>query len=725
MPRKKSSKKKKKPLNIKSNEVQFFIKLVMLIASITVLLAPFVNSILTNNINMKLGFSAIVWGILFLIITLNSIFKRKKQFKTLIALLLLAVTTTILFSAIPDYKYPTPYELTHSGGEYGQNMHIQLKEFLSKPIELFTLFAFFFTGLVLLANKNPEDLIKKLEKLIPESKPHKEDDIKLFAGEPTTNDLEGHSDEQLSLNTEEKKQDTTQEIIKEPKVAEPVDETEIKILNENGALADQAQSNPAQYTNWSLPPISLLHKPTIKNIDKNIYREQAQIIETTLSTFNIPTKVVNVNIGPTVVRYALQIEQGTKVSKITSLADNLALSLAVPQTSLRIETPIPGTNYIGIEIPNPDPQFVLIREGILALNKEILHKTHEYRLPMILGKTVDGHLKIEELTTLPHLLIAGTTGSGKSSGINSIIIGLLMTKRPDEVKFVMVDPKQIELALYNDIPHLLTPVITDMDLATQAFEWAVREMEKRYTMLKQAGVKQISEYHKLHGKTSMPYIVVIVDEMADLIITKKATVETPIIRLAQKARAVGIHLILATQKPSVNVITGLIKSNIPGRMSFNVANGMDSRVIMDQSGAEKLIGKGDMLYKSPSQTKPIRIQGAYTDTSEIKAVVEFIKKQVAEKNINVENDQLSLKPEEIKATVQKSNVQNELFMRAVEVILNARKASTSLLQRRLSIGYNKAANLMEELEAAGVVGHQNGSKPREILISSIEELESA
>ena len=725
MPRKKSSKKKKKALNIKSNEVQFFIKLLMLIASITVLFAPFVNSIITNDINIKLGFSAIGWGILFLTITINSIFKRKKQFKTIIALLLLAVTTTILFSAIPDYKYPTPYELTHSGGEYGQNLHVQLKEFLSKPIELFTLFTFFLTGLILLTNKNPEDLIRNLEKLLPKPKPQNNDEIKLFASETSQNEVEGVNEEQLALETGGDPKEPEHVTIKEPKIQEPVEEAEIKILNENGTLATRNKNNIAQYTDWNLPPLSLLHKPMIKNIDKNIYREQAKIIETTLSTFNIPTKVVNVNIGPTVVRYALQIEQGTKVSKITSLADNLALSLAVPQTSLRIETPIPGTNYIGIEIPNPDPQFVLIREGIIALNKEILHKTNEYRLPMILGKTVDGHLKIEELTTLPHLLIAGTTGSGKSSGINSIIIGLLMTKRPDEVKFVMVDPKQIELALYNDIPHLLTPVITDMDLATQAFEWAVREMEKRYTMLKQAGVKQISEYQKLHGKTSMPYIVVIVDEMADLIITKKATVETPIIRLAQKARAVGIHLILATQKPSVNVITGLIKSNIPGRMSFNVANGMDSRVIMDQSGAEKLIGKGDMLYKSPSQTKPIRIQGAYTDTSEIKAVVEFIKKQVVEKNIDVENDQLSLKPEEIKATVQKSNARNELFMKAVEIVLNERKASTSLLQRRLSIGYNKAANLMEELEAAGVVGPQNGSKPRSILINSIEELKSA
>jgi S-DNA-T family DNA segregation ATPase FtsK/SpoIIIE len=336
-----------------------------------------------------------------------------------------------------------------------------------------------------------------------------------------------------------------------------------------------------------------------------------------------------------------------------------------------------------------------------------------------MGKDVSGKMIIHDLAKLPHLLVAGATGTGKSIGINSMLLGLLMTKSPDQVRFILVDPKMVEMAPYNGIPHLLTPVITDMELVVNSLQWATEEMSKRYRLLKQAGVRKITEYNQKMGFDAMPYIIIVIDEMADLMLSTGVDVESRIVRLAQMSRAVGIHLILATQRPSVDVITGLIKANIPGRMAFAVTTAIDSRVIIDQIGAESLLGNGDMLFKSPERARPIRVQGTYTDIKDLDKIMKFIKDQVDEPDYSEEIT--SVQPTEASA---KSNGHSDdpMFREAAEVIINAQRGSASLLQRKLKIGYNRAARLMDELENAGIVGPAEGSNPRKVLVTSVSQV---
>ncbi|HEQ65290.1 MAG TPA: DNA translocase FtsK [bacterium] len=428
-------------------------------------------------------------------------------------------------------------------------------------------------------------------------------------------------------------------------------------------------------------------------------------------------KVKKITIGPTVAQYALSISTGTKVSKIRNLANDLALALAAPASTIRIEAPIPGTSLIGIEIPNPTPNFVFEKEMAAQLESVI----NKYELPLILGKSVSGDHIIKDLTELPHCLVAGATGTGKSVGINSILIGLLMTKTPDQLKLILVDPKMVEMSPYNGIPHLLTPVITDMELVVNALQWSIEEMLRRYRMLKQMGVRKLSEYNKKIGFDAMPYIVIVIDEMADLMLSTGIDVESKIVRLAQMSRAVGIHLVLATQRPSVDVITGLIKANVPGRISFSVATSIDSRVIIDQPGSEALIGKGDLLFKSPELPKPLRIQGAYTDIKDIEKVIDFIKAQVDEEDITY-FDEVTEPAEEETSKEDSKFERDELFEDALELVINAQKASASYLQRKLRIGYNRAARLIDELHEAGAVGPSEGSSPRKVTALSKSEI---
>jgi S-DNA-T family DNA segregation ATPase FtsK/SpoIIIE len=419
-------------------------------------------------------------------------------------------------------------------------------------------------------------------------------------------------------------------------------------------------------------------------------------------------------------RFSLSISVGVKVSRIKNLSNDLALALASQTSSVRIEAPIPGTSYVGVEIPNPTPNFVYAKEMVTRLKKE----KDKYELPLILGKDITAKTRIKDLAKIPHLLVAGATGTGKSVAINSLLTGLLMTKSPDEVKFLMIDPKMgVEMAIYNGIPHLLNPVITDSEAVINALQWTIEEMMRRYRQLKQARVKKLTEYNKKMGYLAMPYIVVVVDEMADLILTSGVDVETKIQRLAQMGRAVGIHLILATQKPTVNVITGLIKSNIPGRMAFAVATSIDSRVILDESGAETLLGNGDMLYKDQTTPKALRIQGTNTTTEDSENVIKAVKDQVEDKELKYSED--------LKEAIEKGPASEALkgeqkrdpeFEKALAIVVSTQKASGSFLQRKMRIGYNKAARIIDQLHAAGVVGPPKGSKPRDVLITSPDEI---
>lgn len=484
---------------------------------------------------------------------------------------------------------------------------------------------------------------------------------------------------------------------------------------------DGLSQQELKFPDWKLPPISLLSPyKKVRPQDSDTQRN-AEIIEQTLASFSIDAEVAEAYIGPSVVRYALSIPLGTKVSKISGLSPTLALGLGVDSSAVRVDT-IPGTTYLGIEVPRQNRDFVQIRELIEAQ----LEAEKKSNLPVTIGKDIDGKAIIGDIQKMPHLLIAGATGSGKSILTNSFITTLLMNRTPDELRLILVDPKQVELMDYNGIPHLLTPVITDMDKVVNALKWAVNEMEHRYGVLANKQVRNIEEYNKKLGFAAMPYIVVVIDEMADMMMTaNKVEAENAIVRLTQKARAVGIHLILATQRPSVNVITGLIKANVPARIGMSVASNTDSRVILDASGAESLMGKGDLLYNSPGVAKMQRLQSPFISGEEIMRVVEFIKSQVPEveyvTSILEDTSPGSGNPAGGLAAFS----EDDQFSQAVQIIVNSQKGSASFLQRKLNVGFNRAARLLEEMEELGIVGPPNGSKPRDVLITDANEFLSS
>jgi S-DNA-T family DNA segregation ATPase FtsK/SpoIIIE len=468
---------------------------------------------------------------------------------------------------------------------------------------------------------------------------------------------------------------------------------------------------------WKYPPLSLLSKEKGNKADRGDIKENAGIIESTLDSFGIRAKVAEVNGGPAITQYAIKIAEGTKLSKIKALQTDLALALAAPTGQIRIEAPIPGRNLVGIEIPNRSPEYVTLYE---IMNHPDMKK-EKSRLAVGLGLGVSGAPAIADIKKMPHALVAGSTGSGKSICINNVICTLLFRNSPQELRFIMVDPKRVELTGYNGIPHLLTPVITDTERVIAALQWATKEMDKRYKMFAEVGARNIEDYNEQSGFTAMEYIVIVIDELADIMLTAPSKVEDLIVRLAQMARATGIHLIIATQRPSVNVITGLIKANIPTRVAFNVASMIDSRVIIDSPGAEKLLGKGDMLFVPPDRPLPTRIQGTYVTNSEIKNLIDFLKESGEEAvEYKAEVTEKYLGEEEGEDSAQR----DPLFDEAATVVIAAGKASTSYLQRKMSLGYNKAARIMDQLERAGIIGPAEGVKPRSILIANLEELKA-
>lgn len=494
----------------------------------------------------------------------------------------------------------------------------------------------------------------------------------------------------------------------------------VKKKEQTALISDKLVTNVLEGGMWEFPPLTLLSDSPGAKAERGDVKKIAQIIEKTLESFGIAARVAEVNLGPAVTQYALEIALGTKVSKITALANDLALATEAPSGQIRIEAPIPGRSLVGIEVPNRSLEVVPLRS---MLASGTMQKAKS-KLAVVMGLDVSGNPVVADIAKMPHVLIAGTTGSGKSYLLNAFICSMLFRSSPNEVKMILVDPKRVEFTQYNGIPHLLTPVIVEPEKILSALKWAMGEMDRRYKLFAERGVRNIDSYNELSGFQALPYVVIIVDELADLMMMAPVEVEDAIARLAQMARATGIHLVIATQRPSVNVITGLIKANIPTRIALNVSSQIDSRVILDGPGAEKLLGRGDMLYVPPDAAKPTRIQGAYVSEKEVQRLVGFLKEKAPEVNYTEEvtEQQVSIKGKGGGGVSGGGEGLDNLFEDAVRVVCQYDKASASLLQRKLSIGYSRAAKILDQLEENGIIGPAEGSKPRDVLSKNADEV---
>ncbi|UUO05470.1 DNA translocase FtsK 4TM domain-containing protein [Blastopirellula sp. J2-11] len=557
---------------------------------------------------------------------------------------------------------------------------------------------------------------------------------------------DGAEDEESEWEEEEEDEEALEEVIPVKTLADKVakEDDPLAVKNtkskkkakEDDRAAVISQLNAAaddgpKHEHYELPPIDLLieNEEFSYEAQEKEVRQKAKILEKTFANFGFNVKVVEIETGPVIAQYEVELEAGLRLSKITGLADDLAIALRVP--SVRIVAPIPGKNTVGIEVPNEERQMVRLREVM----EEGLGRSSKMKIPIFLGKDVSGNPLVVDLASMPHLLIAGRTGTGKSVCLNALISSILMTRRPDEVRMLMIDPKMVELSCYKTLPHLMHPVVTDMKKAEAILAWAVEKMEERYQLLAKVGVRHLAVFNQLSAEeiyerlevgdeedrksvpTNLPYIVIVADEIADLMMTAGKEVEQHIIRLAQKSRAVGIHLILATQKPTVDVITGLIKSNLPARLAFQVASRTDSRVVLDEMGADKLLGNGDMLFLWPGTSSLLRGQGTYLSDEEINSVVDFV--STGEQDFVKELVQLKVEDGAV-ADPSKMKKRDELYEQAVDVIVAEQRGSVSLLQRALGVGYGRGARLIDFMAEDGIVGPYNGSQAREVTITAIE-----
>lgn len=625
---------------------------------------------------------------------------------------------------------------TGSGGAVGQVLSTPLISFFDTWASLLLLWALVLIALVLLFGEKIEkssfQTTKKILEKLKAKRGVREESV-TRSGEESMVDTnypkEVKSSESEVEEAGEKPEETAREEPEEGDKKKPQEDE--RGIFQKGLLSFKRSAGDGDYTP---PPLSLLEerggKPKTGDIKAN-----ANIIKRTLSNFGIEVEMDEVSIGPSVTRYALKPAEGVKLSKIIGLQNNLELALAAHP--VRIEAPIPGKSLVGIEVPNTAKTTV----GMHSILKSKEFKNATSPLVIGLGREISGNTRIGDISKMPHLLIAGATGSGKSVTIHAVVTSLLYRNSPEMLKFIMVDPKRVELTLYNGIPHLLTPVITDAKKAILALKWAIGEMESRYDILEESKVRDIKSYHenilpKSEGAQSddeeedetpaMPYIVIIIDELADIMSAYPRELEAGIVRLAQMSRAVGIHLILSTQRPSVNVITGLIKANIPARVALQVASQVDSRTILDASGAEKLLGAGDMLFSSGEMSKPVRLQSAFISESEVKKITRHLKQKYKDEL----PDDITFSEEakegrsDIFDAVEDPDDEDELFEEARETVIKAGKGSTSYLQRKLRVGYARAARLMDMLEEQGVVGPPDGSKPRDVLVEAPSEIDN-
>lgn len=574
-------------------------------------------------------------------------------------------------------------------------------------------------------NKKNKDIDENVEKIILETKPilpiFKKKQIVIFPEnvfDDNSNEKEDIRDT-IVFNEEDVKLEIKQnEIVKE-------NTTKIKTPEKEEKILKPVERKPLK--DYQFPPLTLLKTKSTNNYmnEKSIAQENARKLTAVLKQFGVRTTVENVAIGPSITKYELKLEVGTRVNKILQLQDDIKLALAT--ADIRIEAPIPGKPFVGIEVPNLKPSVVAFKDVYQSAFQKV--DVEKNKLAVILGKDISGKPIIAELDKMPHLLIAGATGSGKSVCINTIITSLLMRTHPEEVKLILVDPKKVELSIYNGVPHLLAPVVTDPKKAAGVLREVVYEMERRYDVFASVNARNIkgyNEFAKEHNanaeednqKEILPYQVIILDEVADLMMVASKEVEDCIMRISQMARAAGIHLIVATQRPSTDIITGVIKANIPSRIAFAVSSSIDSRTILDTSGAEKLLGKGDMLFSPMGSSSPVRVQGAYVSDEEVAEIVRFVSQQ---REATYDDKYINVKSVSGSSGSLDDDDNDEEYEQCREFVIQSQKASTSLLQRRFKIGYNKAARIIDQLEADGIIGPQNGSKPREVYVKQYSE----
>ncbi len=616
-----------------------------------------------------------------------------------------------------------------TGGVVGDGLNSLTLSLVNQPVATFVYILLIILTALFVGKVSPFTVLQKIWSLIRTDKSEQLANVEVMRRAASTENSTPMHDFKLNagvpmLTAEDKRKQSRLSSLKDS--VKPDKEAEEK-------AAMLAVRDP----NWKAPSMDLLEKKQ-SAADAGDIQGNAHIIQDTLREFNIDVEMEGANIGPKVTQYTLKPPAGIKLSRITALETNIALNLAA--SSLRIEAPIPGQKAVGIEVPNKKAADVRIR-GILESSE--WQKADE-PLAFAIGKDISGNPMVGELNKMPHLLVAGQTGSGKSVMINTLLASLLYRNSPSEMKLILVDPKQVEMAPYADIPHLLTPVIVEPEKTISALKWAVNEMERRYSLLAEEKVRDIKSYNQkitARGKHisvededgnmqqvdegTMPYIVIVIDELADLMMMAARDVEALIVRIAQKARAVGIHLVLATQRPSVDVITGLIKANIPARIAFTVASQVDSRTILDQIGAEKLLGQGDMLMKTATMPKPKRVQGAWVMDEEVTKITDFLRDQSAPQY----NNEIISQPVQLNGrggVVMDFDHEggDDMFNDAVRVVIETRKASTSLLQRKLRIGYARAARIIEEMEEQGIIGPADGARPRDVLISSMSDLDA-
>jgi S-DNA-T family DNA segregation ATPase FtsK/SpoIIIE len=635
-------------------------------------------------------------------------------YSVIINCIILVVMISILFNGF----------ITDGGGILGSYLGNMMAGLISGPGSLLLALAVSAINILFILSISPRELYEKTMFSYQDAKEHKNSTIKL-------NDIDEKSSpskiRSVSLkNLFAKKQQSTDGADSESRAASSKKVDGLRVTSagsqdEEPVKSTVSKSESALTINknedsWMTPEPALLDNKQFKP-DAGDIKKNAQIIKETLADFKVDVEMEEANIGPRVTQFTLKPPSGVRLQKITALDTNLALNLAAE--SIRIEAPIPGKKAVGIEVPNKRSAIVTLR-GIIESSQ---WKHDDSKLSFAIGKDISGKSIIGQLDAMPHLLIAGQTGSGKSIMINTFLLSLLYKNSPSDLKLILVDPKRVELSPYNHIPHLLTQVITDPDKCLSALKWAVDEMERRYELLAEKGKREIKSFNDSNAEEKLPYIVIVIDELADLMMVAARDVESLIVRIAQKARAIGIHLVLATQRPSVDVITGLIKANIPARIAFTVASQIDSRTIIDQTGAEKLLGKGDLLFTTPQITKPQRIQGAFVSEDEVNAVVNFVKSQAAPNyDEDVVKQQVNIGSNGgVVMDFDGSSGDEDLYKDSVKVVVDAGKASASLLQRRLRIGYSRASRMIDVLEERGVIGPADGARPREVLISSIDE----
>ncbi|OGC57483.1 hypothetical protein A3H26_01300 [candidate division WWE3 bacterium RIFCSPLOWO2_12_FULL_36_10] len=708
----KRGRKRKIKLNIRSDILKSILSVVLLAGAGISLVSFFVpnyvlNAKIQHYLKLYFGYASLVipaillvWGLLY-IRTINWKFVQLRVLFGLFGLL-------FSFSAL----------LGSRGGLIGN----KILSFLSSLVSVYgaglLLLSVCGVSLILMLNLSLDDVFGFLtataQKLFSLKsgklkskldKADKKDEIRITSGTQTL-DINNDEDEEIETRP-------SFEII--PSMSEP--QGKKGMINEKDSQVVSLAPSALPYADkvWETPPLDLLADVSSIPVDRGDVKVRIKIIEDTLGSFGVIVKVADVNFGPSVTQYALETSSGTKITKIASLQYDLALALASPTGSVRIEAPIPGKSQIGIEVPNTTPTVVSFKSLLVS----DAMKSAKSKLSIVLGSDVSGTARVYDISKMPHLLVAGSTGSGKSVFLHSLIFSLLFRCSPQECKFILIDPKRVELVHYRDIPHLLTPVVTDIDRATSVFNWAVNEMERRYKLFESARARNIDMYNEKSGFQALPYVIIVVDELSDIMVNDPTGVEKSIIRLAQLARATGIHLILTVQRPSTNVITGLIKANIPCRIAFNVTSQIDSRVIIDQPGAEKLLGKGDMLFVPPDASKPIRIQGSLVTDKEINQVAAYLKSVGG--GVPEYNEDVLKQQEKSRSISSGGSSTDELFDEALDIVVSTGKASASYLQRRLSIGYSRAAKILDELEAKGVVTASKGSKPRDVLISDNQD----